>query len=202
MKIGIIAYKVPPYICGIGDHSLELAKSIRSEKNLSLIIANKGDGSKHIKIYNFDWFYKNPNLIFDEIRTLKLDHLVLQFTPLYFFENNNYNKNCLLHFWKKCNKYMKTSIIIHETYFQDIRHPLSLIKGLFQKKLIKDLVKKSDFTFSSSPYLLDDINEWNLGAKTYYLPIGSNIPLIKINKVNKRKEKKIKKNEIVLTIFG
>ncbi len=96
----------------------------------------------------------------------------------------------------------KTSLIIHETYFRVWEYPPSWWRGTAQKYYLRELASASDFVFTASAPLVEELNTWSLGSKTNRLPIGSNFPYIPIDKTKFRNENRISSETIILLLFG
>ena len=82
MRIGIITNDVPPYYCGIGDHSINLARAICFAKEDAVIIASRGKPSENVHVFECDWNHEGLEKYYQKLESLDLDHLILQFTPL------------------------------------------------------------------------------------------------------------------------
>jgi glycosyltransferase involved in cell wall biosynthesis len=202
VKIGIITNDVPPYHCGIGDHTINLANAIRFLGESAVIIAARGKPSKNINVVECDWGQQGFERFFKKIESLDLDHLILQFTPLMYINEKNRDGYELQKFWKMCALQWNVSIVVHETYFRTWWHPPSWINGLIEKRLFKKMVANSHFAFSASQPLVDEMKGWRNGANVELLPIGSNFPLVEISRDVVRHELGIQSNEIVLVLFG
>jgi len=202
MRIGIITNDVPPHYCGIGDHSIYLANAIRSAGEEAVIIAARGKPSENIHVLESDWGYQGLEKLYQKLVSLNLDHLILQFTPLMYLNE----KHCVVHdlvdFWKRCARHLKTSIIVHETYFCRLWYPRSWIKGLRERWLLRRMVEFSHFVFTASQPLVDEMVEWRNVANVHLLPIGSNFPVAKQDRAMMRTERGIDADEIVLILFG
>ena len=202
MRIGIITKDMPPFHCGIGDHSIKLANAIRYAKEDAIIIASRGDASEHIHVVEYDFSHQGLDVLYRKLESLELDHLILQFTPLMYTNEKNHDNHQLVDFWRKCTQQWKTSIIVHETYFRVWWYPKSWINGLKENIFLKKMVELSRFVFSASQPLVGEMKGWRNEANVNLLPIGSNFPISKEDRTIIRTKNGISADEIVLTLFG
>jgi len=201
VRIGILTNDVPPFHCGIGNHSINLANAIRLAGEDAVIIASRGNTSDYIHVVECDWSHQGLKKYYQKLESLDLDHLILQFTPL-MYTNENHNNKDITSFWKRCSQRWCTSIIVHETYFRTWWYPPSWLSGLREKQLLIEMVSNSHYVFSASQPLVSEMKGWGNNRNLQLLPIGSNFPTAKQDRAIIRTERGIGADEIVLTIFG
>ena len=197
MAIIIISKNVPPIKCGIGDHSIKLKDYLSLQKVYAEIASFNGKQTHNVEIYN------NWEDILVKLSLIKSNkkNIILQFTPLAFADNFiHYNKK-IVQFWRKCSVIGKKTLIIHETYSADQSNVFRKIRNRFEKELFYDLVSLSDHIFTASDLLIREL--YKNGIKNvHYLPLGSNIDCVPIDKKIFRKQNNISENEIIILLFG
>jgi len=202
MNIVIITRKILPTKCGITDHSLMLAKSLLNLGYRTTIMAGKGEQGENRKIISDDWCNSSLSVLFKELKSLKVDHIILQYTPLSFEVNKGVSNYALRHFWETCGEHWQTSLIIHETYFQVWWYPPSWWRGPQQKRMLQQLSQSSHNVFTASELLVNELNSWGLDHKTNRLSLGSHFPVHNIDRIKERDRIGISSGEVVLTLFG
>lgn len=137
-----------------------------------------------------------------KVEGLKLDLLMLQYTPHMYRETGDAWSSILLAFWKRAGIGVKTGLIVHESYFRSIRHLPSLVRGTLEKRILRNLVKNSNRAFAASSGLVKEFAVWGLGHRASLLPIGSNFPVRAADRFELRSKYKITSDALVLTLFG
>jgi len=202
MRIVIITKNLPPAVCGIGDHSVMLGEAIRAKGHSVTIIAGNGDiGADRCVEDNF-WLPERIGRLAERLKALKPDHVILQYTPLMYALQGGRQNPALAAFWAACSREYRTSIILHETYFRACWHLPSLIRGTFEKKMLKAMVLSSHNVFTASQPLLDEVKGWSGSARVCLLPIGANFVFQPVDRERLRTEWGIASGEIVLALFG
>ena len=201
MKAAIVTRKVAPITCGLGDHSINFAKALRARGIQCDVWAGQGKPGEYINIISQKW--DNPGLspMLNQMEQRSIDHLILQFTPLE-FENEEIDGEAASEFWAKCFTRWKTSLFVHETYFRSWWYPPSWIGGAREKRLLREMVSHSHFVFTASQPLLEEMRRWGYRSTIAHLPISSNFPLIVIDREAARSRIAISPDEIVLVLFG
>jgi len=202
MKIAIISRLIRPVHCGIGDHTFRLKVSLNNSGHKVIIIAGKGGPCKDIFIIKDDWSYNTLSNLIIDLDKMKIDQLVLQYTPLSYYTKNILSLFNLNKFWRECGARWNTCLILHETYFKTWRHPTSIIRGTVQKYLMKDLVRSSQKIFTASQPLAKEVKAWSNSYHIKILPIGSNIDVCPVNRDEVRIGLNIKPKDIVITLYG
>ena len=193
---------MPPFQCGIGDHSLHLAGTLRQQGCQVSIIAGRGEATDGVSIVDCDWGLKSLERLFRKLAELQPDLVLIQFTPLMYRNANHGDARDMVPFWERCAGLWKTAIIVHETYFRTWWYPPSWVRGSREKALLQKMVRHSHFVFSASQPLVDEMDGWERGAKASLLPIGSNFPFVEIDRDAVRSERVIGADEILLVLFG
>ncbi|HUI44632.1 MAG TPA: glycosyltransferase family 4 protein [Nitrospirota bacterium] len=201
-KIGIITRALPPELCGIGDHSVLIGESLKKCGHDVYTFAGKGEERQNTYIIDDKWDRATFSRLIVLFKELKLDLIILQYTPLMYLNTDDFQNSDLIDFWASCRNYWETALIVHETYFRVWWYPSGWIKGTIQKRSLKLLANLSVHIFSASHPLVNEIESWENEPKVHLLPIGSNFPIISINREKWRLENNITKNDIVLVLFG
>jgi len=202
MHIAIITRQLPPERCGIADHSGHFARTIEQKGIKATLVGSRGGGNKNTIVIKDDWSKKGLSNLFYKLKSINIKYLVMQYTPLAFLVNRWMQNFDLTDFWKTCSKNWHTSLIVHETYFRTWQHPFSLFRGTMEKRLLQLLVKTSSNVFSASQPIVSEMKRWTLENKIYFLPIGSNVPLVAIDRNKFKVQHKIKPESTILTLFG
>lgn len=208
MHIAIITRRLPPEHCGIADHTVLMAQSLRNIGHRVTLVAGQGESNKDTIIIEDDWSRAGLDCLLKRLAHLEIDHLMLQYIPLGFLTKKRNVIFAISHylalekFWKTCGEKWKTSMIVHETYYRVWSYPPSLLKGTIQKILLKKLVRESRNVFTASQLLEKEMRAWGEPNKIIYMPLTSHFPFLSINRDKIRREKNIDKGELVLTLFG
>lgn len=202
MRISIITASMPPFHCGIGDHSLRLAGALRKVGHEVSIIAGRGEAGDGVAIIDSNWETQSLERLFRKLAEIQPDLVLIQFTPLMYHNANHRDGRDMARFWERCAGSWKTAIIVHETYFRTWWYPPSWIRGAMEKALLQRMVSNSHYVFSASQPIVDEVVGWGSGANVSLLPIGSNFPFVEIDRDIARSERGICADEIVLVLFG
>lgn len=202
MRIGILTRTLPPYPCGIGDHTVHLASGLRALGHEVVTIAGMGASENSSLIVGDDFNASALNRLRQMISKLNLDHLVLQYTPLMYTHDNGRAPRELPPMLEAIGEQLPTSLIVHETYFRTWRWPPSLLRGTSQKQTLQAMCRSSHNVFTASEPLLAEMGYWQLRRAPIRLHIGSNIPLAETNNSALRVRHGLNPNTVLLTLFG
>lgn len=202
MRLGIMTRSLPPEICGIGDHTVRFANALRDNGHDVILIAGRGAAEDSVSIIGDEWGRLALQQLLKRLDSMRLDHLVLQYTPLLFSQGDWRVDYAIEDFWRIVSTHLPTSLITHETYFRTWRHPPSLIRGMWQKLVLRKLARASGHVFSASEPLVEEMLDWGLGLPPVRLPIGTNIDVILTDDNLLRKHYMLVDSDIVLTLFG
>ncbi len=202
MRLGILTHSLPPQEGGIVDHTVQLAQGIRQQGHEVIMIGGRGAATHATLIVGEDRRASALDRLLATIAELGLDHLVLQYTPLMYARGSWLPDRPLVRFWRSLSARMRTSVIVHETYFLSWSHPTSLLRGSFQKTKLKNTAKESHIVFTASQPLIHELDGWGLRFPAVMLPISSNIPVIEADVAALRTRHGIITNTLVLTLFG
>jgi glycosyltransferase involved in cell wall biosynthesis len=208
-KTAIVTGRVHPHICGIGDHSINLAASCKKKLNLQIdLIVEKGCKSEvePIRIWPYveSWSKLGFQDLLDWLETEKVETVILQYAP-WLYSSQGFDLD-IIYFWQQCNQRFKTLLIAHETYFWFIKYPGTWVVGLLQQYVLRALIKSSDQIFCASELYLHRLQRFsNSKSKIHYLPIPSNIPVQPLSPSQKqslRQKLGITPEQLVITLFG
>jgi glycosyltransferase involved in cell wall biosynthesis len=198
----IITKTLPPAVCGIGDHSVLLGNAIRSRGHQVTLVASSGSPGEDRCIVKDFWRRGALDGLMRKLESMGADHLILQYTPLMFAIDGKYQNFQMADFWSDCSSKWKTSIILHETYFRAWWHPPSLIKGAIEKRLMKMMMRNSNYVFTASQPLFEEIRQWFGNARIGWLPLGSHFPFHAIDRQKMKAEAGFSQCDVVLTLFS
>lgn len=202
MRIAIITRDLSPVICGIGDHSVYLKNALQLQGHEVTLIAGEGNPDAGRRILKRFWHKDHLAVLDRELRQIKPDQVVLQYTPLMYAVNRRHQNSALERFWSDCTNRWNTSLFIHESYFIAWWHLPSMIKGRIERRIMKKMVENSRNVFTASEPLLKEIAEWPGDAQKTLLPIGSAFSVQPIDLVKQRREHGLDNSIMVLTLFG
>jgi glycosyltransferase involved in cell wall biosynthesis len=202
MRLGILTRSLPPKICGIGDYTARLSDALMAEGHDVLRIAGQGASEDGILIIDDEWDAPALRRLLKSLDCMRLDHLVLQYTPALFSQGGWRVDQAISDFWRIVSARASTSLIVHETYFRTLRHPASLIRGTWQKSVLRKLATASDHVFSASELLVEEMSRWGQRRPAVRLPIGSAIDVFPADRAAIRRNYSLADNVIVLTLFG
>ncbi len=189
-------------IGGIWDHSRLLGDSLRSKGHqVTHLTSEEMPGESCRVVHEFWTFHARADLV-RTLAELDADHLVLQYTPLTFAIEGQYQNFRLADLWRTFSSKWKTSLILHETYFRVWWHPPSWLRGSLEKQLMKKMVQRSNYVFTASQPLFEEIKSWADDVMIELLPIGSNFPVVTIDRGRWRSDRQIRPNDLVLVLFG
>ena len=202
MRLGILTRSLPPYPCGIGDHTVHLASSLSELGHGVVLIAGRGEAGDGRLIVGDDYSAPALERLRQAIAELDLDHLILQYTPLMYRQAGRRGAGALPAMWQAVGARLPTSLIVHETYFRSWRWPPSLLRGTSEKLVLRATCRASHHVFTASEPLVAEMAQWGLKRRPLTLPISSNIPLVPADKEALRARHGIAPNTLVLTLFG
>jgi glycosyltransferase involved in cell wall biosynthesis len=202
MRLGILTRSLPPHVCGLGDHSVCLTNALRALGHDVLLIAGRATPEAGIRIVGDEWTASALERLRQSLESMRLDHLVLQYTPLAFSLGNWRVDRAIADFWRIVSTRMPTSLIVHETYYRTLRHPPSLLRGSWHKFVLRALAMVSGSVFSASEPLVEEMSRWGLRRAVARLPIGSHIDVFPTDRAVLRTNYALTESNIVLTLFG
>lgn len=208
-KIVILTAKAHPYVCGVGDYSINLATYCQTQLNIKVpLIVEQGCEASSEPIatlpYAENWSKQGLQKLFNFLESQKVETVILQYAP-WLYSLKGFDPD-LIQFWKQCAKKFKTLLIAHETYFWFLKHPGTWGVGLLQQYVLRSLVHSSHHVFCGCELYLQRLKRFsNHPDKIHYLPIPSNIsaqPLSTEQKQELRQKLGILPHQIVITLFG
>lgn len=202
LRFGIISRWLPPSVGGIVDHSVTLAGELRRHGHEAVLIGSRGDPGEHVQIVADDWSASGLARLKADIDAMRLDHLVLQFTPLTYAGGSPLRAAALSKTWRALGPHQTRSLIVHETYLRSLRVPASVLRGTLEKLSLRAMCRFSDHVFTASEPLCREMEGWALSARPVRLPIGSNIPAVQADVPALRARLGIGPGTLVLTLFG
>ncbi len=202
MRLGILTRSLPPYTCGIGDHTLNLARHLRERGHAVELIASRGGADHGAVIVGQQLDEAWAQRVREATVRLRIELLVLQLTPQIYGDDSRTWRPILLELMTGISSLTATALIVHESYFRTWRRPQSLLRGTGQKWLLEALCRASDHVFTASQPLLAEMAGWGLRKPAALLPIGSNIPVANVDVAAFRAHKGIGESTLVLTLFG
>jgi hypothetical protein len=201
LRLGIFTRNLPPRFCGISDHSLRLAAELRQEGHEIALFGSRGAPSPGVHIFDDDWSSGTLSRVRAQIEEMRLDHLILQFTPLMYAQHGR-SIGALIEFWQGLGEVIETSLILHETYFRTWRRPKTLLTGTVEKRALLAMCRGAHHVFTALERLPSEMAHWTLSRPPVLLPISSNIPLANTAASALRDRHNIRHGSIILTLFG
>lgn len=202
MHILILTRHLAPTVCGIGDQSTLLAGHLEARGHRVTLLAGTGAAAPGRKIVENFWRPDRIHELDEAVAALQPDHVVLEYTPLAFAPDGRFPNHALTRFWARLGQRCHTSLVLHETYFKAWWHPPSWITGPLQKRQMQRLVRASHRVLTASHVLFDEIRNWSDRPRYGLLPLGTAIPVAKVDRAALRARYGIAPSERVLTLFG
>ncbi|AGF50614.1 slr1073 [Synechocystis sp. PCC 6803] len=204
-----ITAKTHPYVCGVGDYTVNLVKYFNQYQDIELsLLTGKSCESFHGEVPVFPVLEGNTQKDYEKLLNLlnqaSVKIVVLQYAP-YLYNSQGYDLN-LVNFWKQCAQSMQTVLIVHETYYWFLRYPGTWFKGIVQAHALKALALSSDSIFCGSEQYSRQLQRLVQDQKIIcYLPIPNNIApniISSQQKDNLRQQLNISPDSLVLTLYG
>jgi glycosyltransferase involved in cell wall biosynthesis len=201
-RIALITRDAPPRHCGVGDHSICLADALVAQGAEVHVLAFEGNATGPVATGTATDAANWLAWVEREVSDLGIEHVVLQYTPLYYQDIPGWSDDHLLRWWAALAERHDTALVVHETYHRSVRQPLSLVTGTRQKRTLERLARTSACVFTASECLATEMKDWDLQRPPVLLPIGSNLPLVAGDRAELRARYAIANNDLVLTLFG
>jgi glycosyltransferase involved in cell wall biosynthesis len=201
-RIAIITRDAPPRHCGVGDHSICLADALSAEGADVCVLAYAGDASGRVATRSTPDAATWLQWIEGQIGAQHIDHVVLQYTPLYYRDIPGWSDAHFSAWWARLAARYAASIVVHETYHRSLRQPKSLVSGTRQKRTLQALAGASAHVFTASEPLVHEMAEWMLQRPAVLVPIGSNLAVAHDARSDQRLRYGIDAETLVLTLFG
>jgi glycosyltransferase involved in cell wall biosynthesis len=202
LSLSILTRSLPPHICGIGDHSLNLARSLRDCGHSVELIACRGSPDKGAVIVGDEIDAGWVEQVKTTVARLRIEVFILQFTPHMYNSRGRTWRRDLINLWSQLSLDLATALIVHETYFRTLRHPPSFLRGTREKNLLQELCRSAHHVFTASETIANEIKGWGEKRSVVVLPIGSNIPVASADIGAMRARYDVDPRAVVLTLFG
>lgn len=187
MKIVFITNNYPPEICGVGDYTYYLSQELLKR-------------GFEVKVFKLD------AAVYANIRKINPDLINIQYTP------SLYRNACLglglviFAFWVKLRG-IRCVTTFHERYRAFSLNPKLALLSLIQRVNLFFMIIASEAVIFCAQHWAKDCRNYFLGprGKTYYLPVGSNIPDIPFSQEQRRRKRsELGANDetIILGTFG
>jgi glycosyltransferase involved in cell wall biosynthesis len=175
-----ITAKTAPYVCGVGDYTINLAKQLKENCDLGLdLIVEKSCLPSTTPIVVLpsieDWTSESFQTLFSKLKQAKVKTVILQYT-CWLYSPQGFNL-ALIPFWQQCSEHFQTILVAHETYYWSFKYPGTWLKGIVQQYVLQQLVRYSDHICCSSERYICQLRRYaQKENKIFPLPIPSNVP--------------------------
>lgn len=200
----LIAPSSPPKICGVGDHSQLLGRAL-SERMPVLAHCGQRDpdgGFEGIEtVLDFD--SRLPWTLGEATRSDRFRAGDVAFCQYTNFAYGRYGFNPWLApaLRRLRRKGLRVATMFHETYMPAVGFKIRLM-GAWQRRFFRQVGLASDLCLFSVEPWTRQYSPWFPDAKVRTLPVGSNMPLIPVDRAAERERIGIRQDAICLVVFG
>lgn len=200
----LIAPSSPPKICGVGDHSQLLGQALAERMPLLAHCGQRApEGGYHGFETLLDFDSRYPWTLGPMVRSSRFqsgDAALVQYTNFAYgrYGFNPWLAPALRHLRRRG---VRVATMFHETYMPAVGFKIRLM-GAWQRRFFRQVGRASDLClFSVQPWTLE-YSSWFPRAKVRTLPVGSNMPLLEVDRLAERERIGIPQGAICLVVFG
>jgi glycosyltransferase involved in cell wall biosynthesis len=205
-RIGIVASALPPKLDGIGDHSRVLAIEFAKWADVWLhtVRGFSPDVIDGVAVtQRFDISPRKAVVGLEEaIDRQPVDLLILQYNP-FCYGNKGFNPFLASTFRRIKLKHprMRLVVMVHER-FMPANSPRNAIMWAYQNQMFEAITATADVTlFSTGPWH-EAYRDKYPRRKSGHMPVGTNLPFVRADRVAVRESLKIPTAAVVLGTFG
>jgi glycosyltransferase involved in cell wall biosynthesis len=206
LKIDIIAAALPPQLDGIGDYTANLASQLAQTEEIRILTE---EGRTHDDIPGVTiegaFLVSEPRTVLrllERIEARRPDWVLLQYNPFSYGRRGiNPYLPWMLHSLRRRCPATRIAVMVHEPYAWTDTWRLALMSAWHRAQLWM-LGRAADVLFFSiEPWALK-FRSWFPKTPLWHLPVGSNIPLVEIDRAEARRRLGIEDGTMVIGVFG
>ena len=209
MRICLITSRLPPIRCGVGDYSVQLGNALTARGD-EVVLLTTHDQAPVVAGAAFSvrntlpsWGVRGVTKIWREINTLKPDVILVQWVP-FLYSRTGTNLSFPLTIAALAARGFRVQVMVHEPWVRFIWWSYFLtgpvqrlalgILATASRKVSVSITPWRDLLRSRLPWKRDDID---------YVPVGSNIPLVRVpSRTAFRAKAGIPDDAVVLAMFS
>lgn len=206
MRIHIVAAALPPQLDGIGDYTANLAQELAKSEQVKILTAAGRDHSPIAGVAIEDVFLvsqpRTVRRLLPIIKSDAPDWVLLQYNPFSYGRRGfNMHLPTTMHAMRRQCPNTRIAVMVHEPYAWRDNWRLALMSAWHRAQFFA-LGKAADIIFFSiEPWALK-FRSWFPHVPVKHLPVGSNIPLVEIDRNEARRRLNIDDDVTVLGVFG
>ena len=205
MKLHIISAALPPKLDGIGDYTAHLAAELARSGDVTVLTGMPDPapipGVRVETAFSAD----DPRSVWqlvDRIAHDKPDWVLLQYNPFSYGRRGlNLHLPRVMRHIEQVSPGTRFALMVHEP-FVPIISPQFAVMATWQRWQLWSLGQCADQVFFSIDPWAKRFQKWFPRTPVSHLPVGSNIPLVSIEKSEARARLGISDNTLVLGLFG
>lgn len=190
MRVAIISPRLPPFYCGVGDQSVQLARSL-SKLGVSVSIVTSTDqldsSNEDFKVYNIisNWGLAGHHQLKSTLQQIAPDQIIVQWVPYLY---NRRGWNFMLYYVLRGVKAHVTTVV-HEPWVEldNFKH---VLLGPLQRASLLSLCAVSTDVVMGIQKWRRYLGPYIASEKLRCVPIGSNVPIEKLTNRQKNELKK------------
>ncbi len=205
-RLSFITATFPPVVCGVGDHTAQLATALSRTHEVKVLTAyGEAKDLGCVKVEQA-FRYDRPRSIFSLIEPIirdKPDWLIVQYDPFSYGARYGFNPYLPLamNLLKRRSPQIKLGIVVHES-FMPVHGWKSAALSLELKTQLWSLARASDVIFTATEPWVGRLAKWFPRKTIKHLPVGSNMPCVSVSRNEARERLGISEQTTVLGLFG
>jgi glycosyltransferase involved in cell wall biosynthesis len=203
MRLALISGAFPPQFDGIGDHTWWLSQAIANRGHTVTVITSfaasrpRPDNVEVISSFDSGRSQTIKPAIRELVKEGRFDWLIVQYNP-FSFGRRGFAPG-LLSALRAVE--IPIACMFHETFARPLWPWQHILMRLWQYPQFVFLVRIGDCHFGSTERWLAQVRRWARTAP-HLLPVGSNLPLCRLNKYEAREKLGLSPDALILGVFG
>ena len=205
MKLHIIAAALPPHLDGIGDYTACLAAELGRSAEVTLLAGVPDADSISGVCIKAAFSAEDPASVRQITRFVaedRPDWVLLQYNPfMYGRWGLNLHLPEMMRGLRRAAPGTRLAVMVHEPFVPVIT-PQFAVMSTWQRWQLWRLGQVADIVFFSIEPWAERFRTWFPGKPLVHLPVGSNIPVMRISREEARARLGIPDDALVLGLFG
>jgi glycosyltransferase involved in cell wall biosynthesis len=205
-KLSFITATFPPTVCGVGDHTAQLATALARTHEVKVLTAyGEAKDLGCVKVEQA-FRYDRPRSIFSLVEPIiadKPDWVIVQYDPFSYGARYGFNPYLPLamNLLKRRSPQIKLGLVVHES-FVPVHNWKSIALSLELKAQLWSLARVADAVFTATEPWVGRLIKWFPRKTIKHLPVGSNMPCVSLSRDEARSRLGISQQTTVLGLFG